>query len=127
MSDPAAFAGLEDEDHVSLATFRRDGRAVPTAVWFALHEGALYARSQAAAGKMKRIRNRGDVQIAICDAAGVVSGPWLDGTARILEDSDPLVATADALLDEKYGERRRALARSRAPDVRLAWIEVRPV
>ncbi len=126
MNDPAAFAGLEDEDHVSLATFRRSGEAVPTAVWFALHEGALYARSQAAAGKMKRIRNRGDVQIAICDAAGVVSGPWLAGTARILEDSDPLVATADALLDEKYGERRRALARSRAPDVRLAWIEVRP-
>ena len=126
MSDQAAFAGLEGEDHVSLATFRRDGRPVPTAVWFAIHEGALYARSQAAAGKMKRIRNHGDVQIAICDSAGVVSGPWIDGSARILEDSDPLVATADALLDEKYGERRRALARSRAPDVRLAWIEVRP-
>lgn len=126
MSDPAAFASLEGEDHVSLATFRRSGEAVPTAVWFGLHEGALYARSQAAAGKMKRIRNRGDVQIAICDPAGVVSGPWLAGTARILEDSDPLVATADALLDEKYGERRRTLARSRAPDVRLAWIEVRP-
>ena len=126
MSDPAAFTGLDGEDHVSLATFRRDGRAVPTAVWFAIHEGALYARSQAAAGKMKWIRNRGDVQLAVCDAAGVVSGPWLDGTARILEDSDPLVATADALLDEKYGERRRALTRSRAPDVRLAWIEVRP-
>ena len=126
MSNPGAFAGLEDEDHVSLATFRRSGEAVPTALWFGLHEGALYARSQAAAGKMKRIHNGSAVQVAGCDAAGVVSGPWIDGTARILEDSDPLVATADALLDEKYGERRRALARSRAPDVRLAWIEVRP-
>ena len=126
MSNPGAFAGLEDEDHVSLATFRRSGEAVPTALWFGLHEGALYARSQAAAGKMKRVRNRGEVQVAICDAAGNVSGPWTDGTARILEDSDPRVATADALLDEKYGERRRALARSRAADVRLAWIEVRP-
>ncbi len=126
MSDQDAFASLEDEDHVSLATFRRSGEAVPTALWFGLHEGALYARSQAAAGKMKRIRNGSAVRVAICDAAGVVSGPWIDGEARILEDSDPLVATADALLDEKYGERRRALARSRAPDVRLAWIEVRP-
>ena len=126
MSDPAAFASLEGENHVSLATFRRSGEAVPTALWFALHEGALYARSQAAAGKMRRIRNRADVQIAICDAAGVVSGPWINGAARILEDSDPLAGTADALLDEKYGERRRALARSRAADVRLAWIEVRP-
>ena len=126
MSNPGAFAGLEDEDHVSLATFRRSGEAVPTALWFGLHEGALYARSQAAAGKIKRIRNGSAVQLAVCDAAGVVSGPWIDGEARILEDSDPLVATADALLDEKYGERRRALARSRAPDVRLAWIEVRP-
>ncbi len=126
MSDSGAFDALEGEDYISLATFRRSGEAVPTALWFALHEGALYARSQAAAGKMKRIRNRGDVRIAVCDAAGNVSGEWTDGTARILDDSDPLVATADALLDEKYGERRRALARSRAPDVRLAWIEVRP-
>ncbi len=126
MSDQDAFASLEDEDHVSLATFRRSGEAVPTALWFGLHEGALYARSQAAAGKLKRIRNGSAVRVAICDAAGVVSGPWIDGAARILEDSDPRVAIADALLDEKYGERRRALARSRAPDVRLAWIEVRP-
>ncbi len=126
MSDPAAFAGLEGEDHVSLATFRRSGEAVPTALWFALHDGALYARSLAAAGKMKRIRNGSGVRIASCDAAGVVGGPWIDGEARILEDSDPLAATADALLDEKYGERRRALARSRAPGVRMAWIEIRP-
>ena len=126
MSDPAAFAGLEGEDHVSLATYRRSGQAVPTALWFALHDGALYARSLAAAGKMKRIRNGSAVRVAICDAAGVVSSTWIDGEARILEDSDPLVATADALLDEKYGERRRALARSRAPGVRMAWIEVRP-
>ncbi|MYA20804.1 MAG: PPOX class F420-dependent oxidoreductase [Chloroflexi bacterium] len=126
MSDPGAFASLEGEDHVSLATFRRDGRAVPTALWFALHEGAIYARSQAAAGKMKRIRNRGDVQVAICDAAGVVGGPWMDGAARILDDSDPLVAPPAAVLASTSGERGRARGRSRAPDVRLAWIEVRP-
>ena len=29
MSDPAAFAGLEGEDHVSLATFRRSGQCRP--------------------------------------------------------------------------------------------------
>jgi len=46
MSDPAAFASLDGEDHVSLATFRRSGEAVPTALWFGLHEGALYARSR---------------------------------------------------------------------------------
>ncbi len=126
MSDAAPFAALEGEDHASLATYRRNGQAVPTAVWFALHDGALYARTMAAAGKVKRIRNRSGVKIASCDGTGVVGGPWVEGTARILDDSDPLVATADALLDEKYGERRRSLARSRPPDARTVYIAVRP-
>ena len=123
MSD---FAGLEGEDHVSLATYRRSGDAVPTAVWFALHDGALYARSMTGAGKVKRIRNREHVTVAVCDSAGVVGGPELAGAARLLEEDDPLVATADALLDEKYGERRRRLARARPADARMVYIEVRP-
>ena len=41
------FAQLAAEDHVSLATYRRSGVAVPTAVWFVLYDGALYARTLA--------------------------------------------------------------------------------
>ncbi len=126
MSDAGPFAALEGEDHASLATFRRSGKAVPTAVWFALHEGALYARTLADAGKVKRIRNRADVTLAACRSDGAVTGPALDGVARVLADGDPLAAVADALLDEKYGERRRRLARARARDVRMVYIEVRP-
>ena len=126
MSDAAPFASLEGEHHVSLASYRRNGQAVPTAVWFALLDGALYARSMAEAGKVKRIRNSGDATVAVSDAAGVVGGPELPGTARILEDDDPLVASADAPLDEKYGERRRRLAHVRPRDARMVYLEVRP-
>ena len=123
MSD---FASLDGQDQVSLATYRRSGDAVPTAVWFALHDGALYARSMAGAGKVKRIRNREHVTVTVCDSAGVGGGPELAGAARLLEEDDPLAATADALLDEKYGERWRRLARARPADARMVYIEVRP-
>lgn len=126
MSGGGPFAALEGEDHASLTTFRRSGEAAPTAVWFALHEGALYARTLAAAGKVKRVLNRADVTVAACRSDGTATGPALDGVARVLADGDPLCAVADALLDKKYGERRRRLTRARAPDVRMVYIEVRP-
>jgi PPOX class probable F420-dependent enzyme len=119
------FDNLEDEKHVSLTSYRRNGQVVHTAVWFALYNGALYARSMADAGKIKRIRNRSDVTVAICNAAGTVLGPELSGIARLLEDNDQLVTTADALLDQKYGEQRRQLARTMPTDARMVYIEVR--
>jgi PPOX class probable F420-dependent enzyme len=120
------FDNLEGQKHVSLASYRRNGQIVHTAIWFALHNGVLYARSMADAGKVKRIRNRSDVTVAICNAAGTLKGPEISGVARLLENNDRLVATANALLDEKYGEQRRQLARTMPTDARMIYIEVRP-
>ena len=125
-SPAADFAQLAAEDHVSLATYRRSGVAVPTAVWFVLHDGALYARTLADAGKVKRLRNRSDVTVAPCSGTGQVTGPAHRGVARLVPESEEIAQAADRLLDEKYGERRRRLARARSADIEMLYIEVRP-
>jgi PPOX class probable F420-dependent enzyme len=42
--------------YVSVTTYRRDGRAVPTPVGALAHEGVLYALTAPDSGKVKRIR-----------------------------------------------------------------------
>ncbi|WIX78554.1 PPOX class F420-dependent oxidoreductase [Amycolatopsis carbonis] len=77
------FAG---EKYVVLTTFRRDGRAVPTAVWFGLDGDELLVYSERKAGKVKRIRNSGRVEIQASDVRGRTHGPAVVGMARLLDD-----------------------------------------
>jgi uncharacterized protein len=93
---------LENEKHLSLATFRRDGRAVETAIWFAHDNGSLVAFTAGDSGKVKRIRNSGRARIAACSARGVVHGPWHEARAELLKDS-PAIERAHAALRAKYG------------------------
>jgi len=113
------------EKHICLATFKRDGTAVETAVWFAEDNGKLYIRTIANSGKVKRIRNHPRVRVAPCTIAGKVTGPWLDAHARLLTPSDPLIQLADLALDNKYGDERRLLTRLMAEQGKeLVYIEV---
>ena len=63
--------------YVNLVTFKRDGRSVSTAVWFALDNGKLYIYSNLDAGKMKRVRNNSSVEIGPCDVKGKATGPTI--------------------------------------------------
>src|SRR5271170_213396 len=92
------FAGKK---YLSLESFRKNGQGVPTPVWFAEDGGILYVYSEAAAGKIKRIRNNPRVRVAPCDARGRLKGDWVEGTARILEGQE--AAHAEELLTAKYG------------------------
>ena len=65
-----AWQRLGNARYVSLATFRRDGRAVETPVWFAPHQGRLYVFSEATAGKVKRLRNDPRARVAPCNVSG---------------------------------------------------------
>ena len=93
---------FEGEKYVSLATFRRDGRAVETAVWFAEESGRLWIFSEGSAGKIKRLRNSPRARVAACDVRGRVRGPWHDASARVV--SDPAaIGRALKLMHAKYG------------------------
>jgi PPOX class probable F420-dependent enzyme len=94
---------LEGERYLSLATFRRDGRAVSTPIWFAADkEGALYAFSAGDAGKVKRLRNSPRARVAACDARGRVHGEWCEARGYLVADAAQR-ARADELLHGKYG------------------------
>jgi PPOX class probable F420-dependent enzyme len=93
---------LARESYVSLATFRRNGNAVETPVWFAPANEKLYVFSESKAGKMKRLKNDPACRVAACDLRGKVHDEWIPGRARRV-DSDEAVATAYEALLAKYG------------------------
>jgi uncharacterized protein len=94
------FAEFAAQKYISLETFKKNGQGVKTPVWFVLHNGALYAYTEADSWKVKRIRNNPRVRVAVCNVRGAVKGPWVDATASIVEGDERLVA--DKLLDRKY-------------------------
>jgi uncharacterized protein len=106
-----------------IVSFRRDGSPVPTPVWFASAGDALYARSEADAGKIKRIRRDHRVLVAPCDGRGRPLGPPHEGEARVLA-SDEMLA-AETLLAARYGMARRVLERVFFRGRHFAYLEVR--
>jgi len=100
---------LENQKYISLTTFRRTGARVATPVWFVQLQNTLYIYTDAAAGKVKRIRNNPQVQLASCTMLGKVKGPLITGVARIVTDPQEQVR-AEAALNAKYWIARRLLS-----------------
>jgi len=101
-------AELDRERYLSLATFRRSGRAVKTPVWFARRGERLYVFTEARAGKVKRLRNDPRARVAACDVRGRVRGPWAPARARVVDDP-AAERDAYAALRAKYGWQMRAV------------------
>ena len=93
---------LATESYISLATFRRNGTAVETPVWFAILDGKLYVVTDGTSAKVKRIRATKRVRLAACSVRGRVSGKWFDGKGRIVREKK-LVERAHDALQQKYG------------------------
>jgi uncharacterized protein len=89
------------QKYLNVETYRKNGAAVATPVWFAEDAGILYIYSLANAGKVKRIRNNPRVRVIPCDMRGKPKGEWVGAAARILDD--PAARRAHKLLDKKYG------------------------
>jgi PPOX class probable F420-dependent enzyme len=70
--------------YLSLTSFRRDGSAVATPVWFVAENGHLLVETDADSYKVKRIRRDAHVRVAACDARGRLRGEPVDAEARIL-------------------------------------------
>lgn len=104
--NPSALAALDRKPYISLTTFRRNGNAVQTPVWFAADNGKLYVFSEADAWKVKRLRNDERVRVAACSVRGRVNGEWFDGKGRRIEDAET-EQRAYAALRAKYGWQMR--------------------
>ncbi|MEU3628177.1 PPOX class F420-dependent enzyme [Amycolatopsis coloradensis] len=80
------FERIAAEKYVVLTTFRKSGAPVPTPVWAAGDGGELVLWSERKAGKVKRIRNSGRVEVQACDFRGNnTHGDVVAGEARLLD------------------------------------------
>src|SRR3974377_1999725 len=97
MEVPPAIHG---QKYISLATFRKTGVAVHTAIWFAEGDGRLYFMTGTRLGKYRRIRNNPRVTIAPCTVTGKITGPEFPAIARILQPDE--FEWARGLINAKY-------------------------
>jgi PPOX class probable F420-dependent enzyme len=96
------FAPLTNQQYLNLETFRKTGVSVKTPVWFVRDGDILYVRTGANSGKVKRIRNNGQVNVAPCKADGALLGEWIAAQAREIKDAE-MDQKVNRLLDRKYG------------------------
>ena len=118
------FAGLKGHKYALLVTFRKDGTAVPTPVWFALlDDRRLVTSSEERTAKVRRMRRDPRARVFPCDPRGKPLGPGVEGTARILQDADEC-ERAEAALDRHYGRTRRIYEKLLAPKEGMVYLEV---
>lgn len=92
---------LASGKYLSLTTFKKDGTSVATPVWVARDGNQLVVITDATSGKAKRIRNSGRVVLAPCDMRGKVTGPSVDGIARLTDSTQTDYIAAQ--IKRKYG------------------------
>jgi uncharacterized protein len=97
---PTVPSSISGQKYISLASFRKSGVPVHTPVWFAEENGKLYIFTNPTSGKVKRMRNNSHVRIAPCTMRGKITGPEIDGRARILDPAES--QHARTLLEKKY-------------------------
>jgi PPOX class probable F420-dependent enzyme len=120
------FTSLTGHKYCLLSSFRKSGEAVPTPVWFGLADGNIYIRTEAGAGKVKRIRREPLVKITPCTFRGRPLGLETDGRARILTPDES--RQAERAIAANYGLERRLYEAtvSRLLYRELLYIEVVP-
>ena len=98
----APFAG---EKYLNFESYRQNGAAIRTPLWFAEGDGLLYVYTLSNTAKVKRVRRNPRVRVAPCDFRGRLKGEWVDGTVTILDGAS--AARGNELLDAKYGLLKR--------------------
>jgi PPOX class probable F420-dependent enzyme len=117
---------LRGRKYALVVTFRRNGEAVPTPVWFGLAEDRLYFRSVSNLAKLRRIAEHPTVLVAPCTANGRPTGPAVYGAASLLTTPSDQ-AVAEAAIRRNYGLGRRIYARLIGRRVAGTYVEIRPL
>jgi PPOX class probable F420-dependent enzyme len=92
---------LIGHNFISLTTFRKTGKGVPTPVWFTVVEDKVYVITNASSGKAKRIRNNPQVHVAPSDVQGKIIGERFTARAHILPQVEN--QRLETAFIEKYG------------------------
>ena len=92
---------IKSEKYISLETYRKNGQSVKSPVWFVIENDLLYVITRSQTGKVKRLKNNLQVKFALCTIKGKVTGEWISGTAKILDENQTKEAVK--MRDKKYG------------------------
>lgn len=96
---------FQHQKYINLTTYRKNGNAVPTPVWFVEMDGCLYVFTGAQTGKAKRIRANGRASVAPSDARGNPLGEFIPMKASFVSEPT-LIAQAGKYYQRKYGLQR---------------------
>jgi PPOX class probable F420-dependent enzyme len=100
---------IQKQKYLNLETFRRNGESIKTPVWFVQDGNILYVQTVANSGKVKRIRNNGNVNIVPCKVDGTPSGPWASANAREVTSVE-IANKVSRMMEKKYGLIKKLLA-----------------
>lgn len=90
-----------DAKYLNLETYRKNGKAVRTPVWFVIYDGTIYVITPSTTGKVKRLNNKKNVRIVPSNMKGKPRGDWVDATAYFANESES--SQAIKLRKKKYG------------------------
>ena len=120
------FEALRGRQYATLVTFRRNGEAMPSPLWFGLDdEGRFYTHTMADSGKVKRLRNDPRVLLVASTRRGKPIGPVYQGVAREVPKDEE--AHAEAAMAANYGLGRKLyMGASHQVDIGV-YVEVAPM
>ena len=96
-----------NQKYINLETYRRNGQAVRTTVWFVMDAGTIYIRTDMNSGKVKRIKNNPNIRITPSGARGQLKGKWIEGKIKMAGSLE--LEHANQLLEQKYGIQGRII------------------
>ncbi len=79
---------LSKAKFISLETYKRNGEAVRTPVWFVEERGLIYFHSPSKSWKVKRLQRNPVVRLAPCARLGRIEGNWLKGKATRIDGEE---------------------------------------
>jgi PPOX class probable F420-dependent enzyme len=105
-----------------LVSYRKNGDAIPSPLWFGVGNGKLYVHT--AGVKVKRVERNPNIRIAPSTFRGRPKGAPIEGTARVL--SSGAEADAEHWIAANYGWERRAYLRLFGQKDVGVYLEVTP-
>jgi len=98
---------LSGHAYINIETYKRNGQAVRTPVWFTIDEDnkTIYVVTRTETGKVKRLRNNSTARIVPSGIRGQPKGEWLDGKATFADPEQ--LERALKQRNKKYGFKAR--------------------
>ncbi len=120
------FAHFRRARQCVVVTFRKSGEPVPTPVNFGLADDrTLLFRTEPTTAKLKRLRRDAHVRLFPCNLRGKPLGPIVEGSARVLPDTER--ERAEAIVAANWDAPTRLVERGYdRMGVPMVYVEVTP-